>query len=193
MLNQGTYLCNDVFMAKQFLIIHGWGGSGPESWQTWLANELDARGEKVCYPELPRANNPIRQEWIDALRKVVHQFDPNDELIVLAHSLGPACWIHFETQYPEVVAKKVYLVAPAVQDVGIEEIQNFYPLPKFSPHSETEYIVIGSENDPYIPFEHMTEFAKRYDMSFIHLRGQGHINTASGYGKWPWILDECLS
>jgi len=28
---------------RSFLILHGWGGSGPEHWQTWLAGLVSKR------------------------------------------------------------------------------------------------------------------------------------------------------
>ena len=39
--------------SMSFLILHGWQGSGPGHWQTWLAGRLRDRGERVSYPELP--------------------------------------------------------------------------------------------------------------------------------------------
>lgn len=179
-------------MAKQFVIIHGLGGSGPEHWQSWLASELRSQGEKVYYPELPTPSTPKCDEWIAALEKEISSFDPSDELIVLLHSLSPVCWVHFEKLHPKVIAKKVYMVAPVVTYPNVEEVESFFPVPEFQPHPETEYTVIGSENDPWIPLKDMKDFAETYDFPFIYLEGQGHINVAAGYGEWPWILEECV-
>ena len=33
-----------------FLILHGYLGSGPDHWQSWLAGRLRAAGERVAYP-----------------------------------------------------------------------------------------------------------------------------------------------
>jgi predicted alpha/beta hydrolase family esterase len=39
-------------LARSFLILHGYEGSGPEHWQTWLAERLREADETVAYPDL---------------------------------------------------------------------------------------------------------------------------------------------
>ena len=178
-------------MTKQFLIIHGWGGSPEGHWQHWLVDELRKRGEKVSFPILPHAHKPKRDEWLHTLGEIVSGFDEQDDLIVIAHSLGPVAWMHFERAHPELSAKRVYFVAPAPYDPGYNEIRDFYPV-RFTPHDETKYIVIASDNDEYTPIQKVKKFFNGMDVELRILTGQGHINTAAGYGEWPWILDECL-
>ena len=45
------------------MILHGYLGSGPDHWQTWLAGRLQARGERVAYPDLPDPELPRRAAW----------------------------------------------------------------------------------------------------------------------------------
>ncbi len=180
-------------MAKQFLIIHGWGGTSSEHWQSWLRSELESRGEKVSQPELPNAMNPVVGELVEVIKKEIDSFDPLDELIVLGHSLGPAAWVHLKNKYPEIKAHEVYFVAPAIADPGVPEIANFYPLPEFKIDPETEYLVIASDNDTYLELDWMQNFAFKYNLPFMLLSGQGHLNVAAGYGPWPWILERCLA
>jgi len=53
--------------SMSFLILHGWQGSGPGHWQTWLAGRLRDRGERVSYPELPEPDTPRLERWREAL------------------------------------------------------------------------------------------------------------------------------
>ena len=54
-------------MPRRFLILHGWEGSGPEHWQSWLAERLRAAGEVVAYPALPDPYAPRLGAWLRAL------------------------------------------------------------------------------------------------------------------------------
>ena len=50
-----------------YLILHGWQGSGPDHWQTWLADRLRADGHDVRYPALPDPDHPRLADWLRAL------------------------------------------------------------------------------------------------------------------------------
>ena len=53
-------------MARSFLILHGYAGSGPGHWQTWLADRLASAGERVAYPALPSPDAPLLTTWRSA-------------------------------------------------------------------------------------------------------------------------------
>jgi len=50
-----------------YLILHGYQGSGPGHWQTWLAGRLRSGDAAVHYPDLPDADHPQLRAWLDAL------------------------------------------------------------------------------------------------------------------------------
>ena len=178
-------------MSKQFLFLEPWGGSPPEHWQSWLASELKVQHKKILFPRLPSPDYPDFDVWMEHLRSELSGVDLS-ETTILCHSLGCTLWLHFAKKHPGLIPYKVYLVAPAL--VGdIKETLSFFPLPEFESESKnSEYIIVCSENDQYTPFETFQSFAETNHMDLILLPGQGHINTAAGYGKWPWILEECL-
>src|ERR671936_218582 len=90
---------------SSFLILHGWQGSGPEHWQTWLAGRLLSRGERVSYPELP---------------------DPG-ELVVLCHSMACILWLH-HARRAEAPVERVLLVAPPSPSADTPGVEGFFPL-----------------------------------------------------------------
>ena len=60
--------CGTVAAAwRAFLILHGYEGSGPEHWQTWLAGRLRRGGDTVAYPDLPSPDAPALPAWRAAL------------------------------------------------------------------------------------------------------------------------------
>jgi predicted alpha/beta hydrolase family esterase len=62
-------------MAK-VLIIHGWTNHRPVGhWQRSLAAALRDQGHLVSYPQLPNADQPILDEWLEVLAAELEQFD----------------------------------------------------------------------------------------------------------------------
>ena len=49
-----------------YLILHGYQGSGPGHWQTWLAGRLRSGDAKVHYPDLPDADVLIADKGYDS-------------------------------------------------------------------------------------------------------------------------------
>jgi len=45
-------------------------------------------------------------------------------------------------------------------------------------------IVIASDNDPYVSLERAREYARAWGAEFVLLERAGHINVASGHGRW---------
>ena len=82
-------------MAEEVLILHGWQNRRPDGhWQRWLADELTARGARVHYPQLPEADAPVLDDWIERLETELDDSDP-DSLVVVAHSLGCLLWLAY--------------------------------------------------------------------------------------------------
>ena len=53
------------------VILHGWRGSEPEHWQSWLADQLRESGREVRYPTLPDTDEPKLDAWLAALRETI--------------------------------------------------------------------------------------------------------------------------
>ena len=80
-------------LARSFLILHGYEGSGPEHWQSWLAERLRAAGERVAYPDLPdaahaRAAGLARRAGARSCGRCTASST------VIAHSLACILWLH---------------------------------------------------------------------------------------------------
>lgn len=174
-------------MARTFLILHGWQGSGPEHWQTWLADRLGARGERVLYPALPDRDEPRLDAWLSALDR--HLEEAGDGVRVLCHSLGCILWFHHAARRPQPVARALLVAPPSVV---YPEFASFFPVPYDAAlvrAAAAETLLVAGEGDPYCP--------PRADRAFPALDahvvpGGAHLNTDAGYGPWPWAEEWAL-
>jgi predicted alpha/beta hydrolase family esterase len=180
---------------QSFLLIHGLGGSGPQHWQSWLYTQLKERNCDVYYPTFSNFDAPDKDVWLQELRTVMEQIPTENELTVLAHSLGCFLWLHHASTTLGRSVQRVILVAPPSPTVVIPEASSFYPVPLHESNllkaaNQTTFVL--STNDPYCNVDDIPHFL-RMNTTVIAFPKMGHINTESGYGPWPWIMDVCLN
>lgn len=176
-----------------FLIIHGLGGSGPDHWQTWLANELRQKGYHVSYPTFSTYDTPQRDIWLDELSTALQSLPSHHKKIVITHSLGGLLWQHFAALNPDRAADHAIIVAPPTPTTIIPAAKSFFPVPLCKNNltkAAGETLFVHSTNDPYCSMEDTNHYLK-LGFPSISLPNMGHINAQSGHGKWPWILDLC--
>jgi len=175
------------------VILHGWEGSGPDHWQSWLAAQLRATDREVRYPELPVPNQPELDAWLDSLRNALAGLD--DGFDVVAHSLGAVLWLHHvaaTAQSPR--PARVALVSPPSPQTAIPEIASFFPVPldiDVVRRSADGTVLVGSDADPYTPEGIAVAYGLPLKMPTTIIPGGGHLNPEAGYGEWPAVLDWC--
>jgi uncharacterized protein len=175
-------------LARSFLILHGYAGSGPEHWQSWLADRLRAGGETVAYPDLPDSYEPALPAWREALAAQLRA--PHGELTVIAHSLGCILWLHHccEAVTAGARAARVLLVAPPSLAGAPEPIRSFFPVPldaaAVAAAAATTRVVCATE-DPYCPEGAAACYGESLGIEVDLLDGAGHINPEAGFGPWP--------
>jgi predicted alpha/beta hydrolase family esterase len=182
----------------RFLILHGWQGSGPEHWQTWLAGRLRAAGHHVQYPQLPDCDEPCPDRWGIALRselgRLAHRRDA--ERVVIAHSLGCVLWLREAAAVAESRrVDRVALVAPPCPGPHLAEVARFFPTgagPGTVARAARETRVVCSDDDPFCPGGAARHWAPPLGVPVDLLPGSGHLNVAAGYGPWPEMESWCL-
>jgi len=160
------------------LIVPGYGGSGPDHWQSWLEARL-AGARRVALPALDR---PRCADWVDALERAVAACD--EPPLLVAHSLGCIAVAHWARARPG-HARGALLVAPcdAERSGGLEGVEGFAPIPLQK--LDFPALVVASTNDPFVPFERAQDFAHAWGARLVAVPGGGHLNVASGFGAWP--------
>lgn len=162
----------------------GKGGSEPAHWQSWLETRLErqwgAGGTlRIVQEDWDR---PQLERWVaSTLRQVAGLRRP---LVFAAHSFG--CLALAEALAEGSMASSlradirgVLLVAPASPARFGMDFRRF----NFSLGHRA--ILVGSDNDPWMPAEHYDHLARPWGAELRSIGAAGHINTAAGFGPWP--------
>jgi hypothetical protein len=165
----------------RFIILHGYAGSGPGHWQTWLAHRLRAAGHDVAYPDLADPTAPRLDRWLAALEAL----RAGEEDVVLCHSLACCLWLHHRAR-GGTPAARVLLVAPPHPEPMMDELAGFFPVP-LDPRLATGARIVCSDADPWCPAGAAARFGAALQVPVDVLQGAGHVNPETGYGPWPAV------
>ena len=175
---------------KRVLILYGWHGSDAPHWQDWLAKSLLKRGYQVSFPQLSDNLRPEKSLWLQEAKKAFDVIRPD---IVIAHSMGNTLWFHLCNEGMVTPVSNLVLVAPPRDLSEINDIKSFFPCKRPSDLFAKESIMICSDDDPYISVDESKELSKQLGCRLKLIEKAGHINSDSGFGPWPWMLEYILS
>lgn len=173
-------------MNVRTLIVPGYNGSDEHHWQTWLETQL-SNCQRVNTIEWDK---PIVHNWA---REIVSALDAAVEpALLVAHSFGCLASVIATEQRPKKVAG-IILVAPAAPDrfglFGRRENTDTPDIARYLPDSlKVQGMLVGSRNDPWMNFKHAWAWSKRWNLTFVDAGMAGHINSESGHGRWPLVL-----
>ncbi|MBI2597436.1 alpha/beta fold hydrolase [Candidatus Daviesbacteria bacterium] len=178
---------------KNVLILHGTRSSSQDNWFPWLKNQLENRGLKVWVPDLPLPERPNLERY---KQYIFEHWQFNKESIVIGHSSGAVAALGVLQYLPvELQIEKAILVAAFKDNLGRDDLSQLFVRPlnfaKIKSHVK-KIILIHSENDPYVPFEHGQFLAEQLDGELVVMDGQKHFNTRTMgevYLKFPQILE----
>lgn len=172
------------------LLLHGWGGSDFPHWQSWLAGEIAKEYGHVQFLRFSNYDAPKLSLWLEELQEALAAFKPD---IVICHSLANTLWFHLCDANAMQEVQKLYLVAPPSMECKVEELSEFFPIKPPKNLYAKETLLIASTNDPYMSEEEAKALQKELRVELKVLQNAGHVNTDSGYGEWPWMLEEIRS
>jgi len=162
------------------LIIPGWGGSGPEHWQSRWEGKLSTarRVEQADW------NRPDREGWAAAIIAAVAACER--PVVLVAHSAGNSSVGHAAHALTEGKVVGAFLVAPASE----RALHTVPGVPAdFARHARQKLpfraVLAASSNDPYCTVDEAQELAGAWGAAFSEAGEAGHINTESGHGPWP--------
>ena len=173
-------------MSKKVLLLHGWGGSDYPHWQSWLASEIARNYGCVNFLRFSDFNKPKLEIWLDEAKKALDDFSPD---IVICHSLANTLWFHLCNKEELSEVEKLYLVAPPSMECLIEDIAEFFPIIPPQKLYAKEALLITSTDDPYMTVKEAQNLQNELNVPMKVIEKGGHLNSASGYGEWPWILE----
>lgn len=160
------------------LILPGIGNSGPQHWQSlWEADNPSFL--RVAQRDW---DNPVCAEWVTSLEKAVALSGP--ETVLVAHSLACLQVAHWAASSKLKVRGALLVSVPDTENENFPaEAIGFAPLPQ--QRLPFESIVVASTDDPYGGVAYARHCVAVWSSRLLTIKAAGHINAASGFGKWP--------
>jgi predicted alpha/beta hydrolase family esterase len=174
-----------VSAGSTILIVPGLRGHVADHWQTILETELP---KAVTVPRMEGYNLSC-DAWVRALDRSLAAIE--GPVILVAHSAGVMMVVHWAMKHRRPI-QGALLAAPPDFDS---------PLPEGYPSEETlsnngwvptpmeklpfPSIVAASTNDPLARFTRVLQMARAWGSRVVRVGNVGHLNPASGYGRWP--------
>lgn len=154
---------------KRAIIVHCWDGYPEYCWYPDVKKELEAKGFEVLVPLMPETEAPKLTKWLPALEEAVGT--PDQELYLIGHSVGCITILRYlEKLPPKVKVGGVVLVAGYIDDLGFEELKNFFttdlPLEKIKTKANN-FVAIHSDDDPFVPLKHGDIFKDKLGADLI--------------------------
>jgi predicted alpha/beta hydrolase family esterase len=148
----------------------------------------------VDVPWLTDPDRPDLSTWLAELRAHLELAAGAAERLVLAHSLGATLWLHHAAGRFDrrLRVNRVLLVAPPGPNWHEPDVVGFHPAPLdragLRQASGSTRLVVGSD-DPACSATEAVRMATTLGVDLDVIPHAGHLNTASGYGPWPAVLD----
>lgn len=161
------------------LILPGLNGSPREHWQRYWARErADSR-----VVEQDDWTCPSLQSWMTGLESAIAACE--GDVWLVGHSLGCVLAANLAGRPAASRIRGAMLVAPC----DLETTERLHPcVIKFGamPRRQLPFpsLVVGSLDDPYMPVDRLRLAARAWGSSLVDIGPAGHINIASGFGRW---------
>ncbi|SMQ85367.1 hypothetical protein SAMN06295905_2644 [Devosia lucknowensis] len=166
-------------MTRPFLIIPGLNGSGDGHWQRhWLADHDDA-----YLVEQSDWSNPTAGRWMHRLEQAVIA---HPGALLVAHSLGTILVARLAASSVAPLVGGALLVAPADIERTSELHARTYEFGTI-PTERLPFpaLVVASRDDMYMSLDKARRVAQAWHSPVVDIGQAGHINVASGFGRWP--------
>lgn len=161
------------------LMVPGLFGSDEGHWQRyWLQDHPDVR-----LVEQDDWDFPDLAGWMEKMEAALEEAG---EAYIVAHSLGCVLTARLAGRPTARRVKGALLVAPC--DIPVTEALHAGRLSFGTMPTEAlpfPSITVGSLNDIYMTLDRLTMFGRLWKTDIRNIGLAGHINIASGFGRWP--------
>ena len=174
--------------APTILIVPGLRDHVDAHWQTLLSIELRARHRKVCVvPPMGRTDLDCGAR-VRAIERHAQAID--GPLVLVAHSGGCVMVAHWAQQTTRAVHGALLATPPDFEQPmpdgypTLDALRDHGWLPVPRAPLPFPSVVAASRDDPLGRFERIEQLARDWNSRFVDLGCVGHLNPASGYGRW---------
>ena len=148
----------------KIFIIHGAYGNSKENWFPWLKEKLEEERHEIIVPDFPTPENQSIDSWLYIFDKYLSEIDNN--IILIGHSLGPAFILSILEKIKTKVKASIF-VSAFIGNIGIDDfdkINDTFVNKDFNfnkiKNNCSKFILISSDNDPYVPKNKIDELAE---------------------------------
>ena len=169
---------------KQVLFVHSGGTQGLHEGSydlvAWLRMALGPPYE-VLYPKMPNPDQPIYEQWKQAIKKELAKLD--DGVILIGHSLGGSVILKFLSE--EKIAKKIdglFMIGSPYWGKRNWKVNEYILKEKFAAclPDVNEIFIYHSRRDSVVPFKHLSYYAEQLPLANLRpIPGREHL-FASG-------------
>lgn len=179
---------------KNVLLVHGFNGI-PQIFQ-YFKEELEKIDYNVIMPEFPVREEITVEGYFEVFNKYKDYF--NEDLIVVAHSIGNPMFIKYISKNNLKVGKYISLAGFSKEyynegkDVLNEKVKLTILSEKEKEDAKNMIIdrySIYSNDDHIVPFELLEEFSKDINSTPMLIKNIGHMGKKSGLEKLPEVID----
>ena len=171
-------------LSPTILIVPGLRDHVEQHWQTLLASELP---QVVSVAPMGREGASCAQR-VAAIEQAAGAIE--GPVVAVAHSGGTITLAHWVAGTRHRLVGAVLVTPPDFERPmpqgypGMAQLsaQGWLPVPRM--HLPFPSIVAASRNDPLAAYERVRELAHDWGSTLVDLGEVGHLNPASGYGRW---------
>lgn len=178
---------------KNVLLIHGFNGI-PKIFY-YFKVELEKLGYNVFLPDFPVREDITVEKYFNIFDNYKKYF--NDNLIVIAHSIGNPMFIKYISKNHLKVGKYISLAGFSKdyynegKDILNEKVKLTILTENEKENTKnliTDRYSIYSDDDHIVPFELLKEFCKDIESKQILIKNIGHMGKKSGLEKLPEVI-----
>lgn len=167
---------------RPWVIVPGIWNSDPDHWQSlWQADRAATAPGSVVRIEPGSWSDPEPDDWSVAITRAVAGFD--EPPVLIAHSLGVlavAAWLGGTGRPP--VAGAFLVAPPDPAAPGFPAAAAGFTEPRA--RTTTPVRLVVSDDDPYCSGGRAVGFAETLGAEVVRVGALGHVNVASGIGRW---------
>ena len=179
---------------KNILLIHGFNGI-PKIFQ-YFKEELEKLNYNVIMPKFPVREEITVEGYFNVLDKLKNYF--NEDLIVVAHSIGNPMFIKYISKYGFKVGEYISLARFSKdffnegKDVLNEKVKLTILTEKELNYAKilvNEKYSIYSDSDHLVPLDLLEQYCSDINSIAIPMKDIGHMGKKSGLEKLPKVIE----
>ena len=129
----------------------------------------------MTVPDMPHSFFPRKKEWL----KVIEDFNPDENSILIGHSLGGTTILWYLEKTDKKIAKCIFVATP-IGKLGPKEIDNFFE-PDFDwekiKKAAEKFVVLNQKEDSVVNIKNGEDLARHLGTDLILAEGNDHFDT----------------